>query len=169
MLTPSTLMMWGCACVYCDECDSCVPPYLTPVCVCVHMRAMQAISGQGIDRHLLGLKLIATENGIETPGIFKDVAFSRSLHFKLSTSQVMYKICYPAFHLVSQIRGVLCISPPNHFHTYLGSSSQPPHVPLFWSSSGRWVWCVLQSTWAGNNLHCEFVESLHKYRQPHDG
>jgi carnitine O-acetyltransferase len=47
-----------------------------------------AISGQAIDRHLLGLKLIADENGIETPGLYADVAYSRSLHFRLSTSQV---------------------------------------------------------------------------------
>ena len=48
----------------------------------------QAISGQAVDRHLLGLKLTAAENTIETPEIFTDVAFSRSLHFCLSSSQV---------------------------------------------------------------------------------
>ena len=48
----------------------------------------QAVSGQAIDRHLLGLKLIADENGIETPGLYRDVAYSRSLHFRLSSSQV---------------------------------------------------------------------------------
>ena len=49
---------------------------------------MQAVSGQAVDRHLLGLKLLAAEAGMETPEVFKDVAFGRSLHFCLSTSQV---------------------------------------------------------------------------------
>ena len=48
----------------------------------------QAISGQAVDRHLLGLRLIALESGMETPDIFKDSAYSRSIHFCLSTSQV---------------------------------------------------------------------------------
>ena len=57
------------------------------ICVC-YTSVSQAISGQAIDRHLLGLKLTAAENGMETPGLFKDVAYSRSQHFRLSTSQV---------------------------------------------------------------------------------
>ena len=57
------------------------------LCVC-YTFVSQAISGQAIDRHLLGLKLTAAENGMETPGLFKDVAYSRSQHFRLSTSQV---------------------------------------------------------------------------------
>lgn len=48
----------------------------------------QAILGQAVDRHLLGLKLLAAEAGMETPTIFNDVAYTRSLHFRLSTSQV---------------------------------------------------------------------------------
>ena len=48
----------------------------------------QAILGQAVDRHLLGLKLLAAEAGMETPAIFNDVAYTRSLHFRLSTSQV---------------------------------------------------------------------------------
>ena len=55
--------------------------------------AIQAISGQAIDRHLLGLKLIASENGIETPTLYTDVAYSRSQHFRLSTSQVCVCVC----------------------------------------------------------------------------
>ena len=57
----------------------------------------QAISGQAIDRHLLGLKLTAAENGMETPGLFKDVAYSRSQHFRLGTSQVrLQMLCTPS-------------------------------------------------------------------------
>jgi carnitine O-acetyltransferase len=48
----------------------------------------QALSGEGVDRHLLGLRLIAAENKIELPDLFKDAAYSRSAHMRLSTSQV---------------------------------------------------------------------------------
>ena len=52
------------------------------------VRLFQAVSGQAVDRHLLGLKLLAAEAGMGTPELFKDTAFGRSLHFCLSTSQV---------------------------------------------------------------------------------
>ncbi|XP_065068504.1 carnitine O-acetyltransferase-like isoform X2 [Rhopilema esculentum] len=48
----------------------------------------EAINGQGVDRHLLGLKLICMESGMKIPEIFRDKAYNYSLHFKLSTSQV---------------------------------------------------------------------------------
>lgn len=47
-----------------------------------------AISGAAVDRHLLGLRLLAKEAGMETPEIFKDPAYGKSMHFCLSTSQV---------------------------------------------------------------------------------
>jgi len=48
----------------------------------------QAISGQAVDRHLNGLKLIAAEVGMETPALFKDVAYTRSVSHTLFTSNV---------------------------------------------------------------------------------
>ena len=48
----------------------------------------QAVSGQAVDRHLLGLRMLALEAGMEVPELYKDVAYVRSLHFCLSTSQV---------------------------------------------------------------------------------
>ena len=42
-----------------------------------------------IDRHMLGLKLIALENGMPVPEIFRDKAFGYAMHFRLSTSQVL--------------------------------------------------------------------------------
>lgn len=48
----------------------------------------EAVKAQGVDRHLLGMKLLATQAGIETPSIYTDVAYSRSLTHGLSTSQV---------------------------------------------------------------------------------
>ena len=53
----------------------------------------QAISGQGIDRHLLGLKLAALENGHNIPELHLDTAFTESNYFRLSTSQVCVCVC----------------------------------------------------------------------------
>ena len=41
-----------------------------------------------MDRHLNGLKLIAAEAGMETPPLFKDVAYTRSVTYILFTSNV---------------------------------------------------------------------------------
>lgn len=48
----------------------------------------EAITGQGVDRHLLGLKLAALENGQEIPELYRDDAFTESSCFRVSTSQV---------------------------------------------------------------------------------
>ncbi|XP_013862618.1 carnitine O-acetyltransferase [Austrofundulus limnaeus] len=47
-----------------------------------------AIHGQGIDRHLLGLKMQSIEDLTSMPGIFMDTSFAVAHHFNLSTSQV---------------------------------------------------------------------------------
>lgn len=46
------------------------------------------MNGFGVDRHLLGLKLIALEHGMDIPEIFKDAGFQKSSYMRLSTSQV---------------------------------------------------------------------------------
>ena len=50
-----------------------------------------AVAGQAIDRHLLGLRLIAKKSGEEEPLIFKDSTYKRAMSFNLSTSQVPCK------------------------------------------------------------------------------
>ncbi|XP_050675777.1 carnitine O-acetyltransferase-like [Leptidea sinapis] len=59
---------------------------------------VQALQGLGVDRHLLGLKLIAKENGIEVPELYSDAGYVRSAHMRISTSQVACKsdgfMCY---------------------------------------------------------------------------
>ncbi|XP_031731600.1 carnitine O-acetyltransferase [Anarrhichthys ocellatus] len=50
-----------------------------------------AISGQAIDRHLLGLKMVAVEDKLSVPDIYTDPAYAKALHYKLSTSQVPSK------------------------------------------------------------------------------
>ncbi|XP_012938402.1 carnitine O-acetyltransferase [Aplysia californica] len=51
----------------------------------------ETVAGQGIDRHLLGLKLTALENGMDIPQLFMDLSFKENCHFRLSTSQVASK------------------------------------------------------------------------------
>lgn len=50
--------------------------------------ANEVVHGRGIDRHLLGLKLIAKLNNIEQHPIFSDELYQLSTYFKLSTSNV---------------------------------------------------------------------------------
>lgn len=57
----------------------------------------EASDGFGCDRLLLGLRMIAKENGMETPAIFKDVANLRSTHWNLSTSQMNSEYCITGF------------------------------------------------------------------------
>jgi len=49
-----------------------------------------ACFGKGCDRHLLGLKIMALESGIDLPSIFTDPAFAISTKFQLSTSNVTF-------------------------------------------------------------------------------
>lgn len=48
----------------------------------------QAFKGLGIDRHLLGLKLQAIEEGYSIPKVFMDTAYGVATHWKLRTGQV---------------------------------------------------------------------------------
>ncbi|PNF42901.1 Carnitine O-acetyltransferase [Cryptotermes secundus] len=60
--------------------------------------ATQAALGQGVDRHLLGLKLAAIENGMQLHPLYRDPSIVRSTHFKITSSQVAGKgnsvMCY---------------------------------------------------------------------------
>ncbi|KAJ3346348.1 Carnitine O-acetyltransferase mitochondrial [Entophlyctis luteolus] len=47
----------------------------------------KAVDGKGVDRHLLGLRLLIKE-GEEKPSIFTDPSYSLSCHWNLSTSQI---------------------------------------------------------------------------------
>lgn len=47
-----------------------------------------AVNGHGVDRLLFGLKMIATENNIPLPDLYRDPAYTVSSHFKISSSQV---------------------------------------------------------------------------------
>lgn len=58
------------------------------------------MSGRGVDRHLLGLKMMAIELGMDVPSLFMDVSYIRSSHMRLSTSQVSSKTAFGDFFLV---------------------------------------------------------------------
>ncbi|XP_037828590.1 LOW QUALITY PROTEIN: carnitine O-acetyltransferase-like [Lucilia sericata] len=47
-----------------------------------------ALQGQGVDRHLLGLKLMALENNKPIPKFYQSPGFVKSAHYRVSTSQV---------------------------------------------------------------------------------
>ncbi|XP_068603100.1 carnitine O-acetyltransferase b isoform X2 [Brachionichthys hirsutus] len=48
----------------------------------------RAFKGHGIERHLLGLKLQAIEDGLSIPKVFMDTAYGLATHWKLRTGQV---------------------------------------------------------------------------------
>ncbi len=48
----------------------------------------QVLNGQGIDRHFLGLKMTAIENGEDIPPLLMDPVFDLGVYWRLSTSQV---------------------------------------------------------------------------------
>jgi len=55
----------------------------------VHRADAKAASlGEAFDRHLLGLRMQALENGENVPELFMDISYMMASHFKLSTSQV---------------------------------------------------------------------------------
>ena len=52
--------------------------------------AAWAADGQGVDRHLFGLKKLLKE-GEPLPAIYEDPAFARTCHWELSTSNLSSK------------------------------------------------------------------------------
>jgi carnitine O-acetyltransferase len=83
----------------------------------------QAVQGFGIDRHLLGLKLIAKENGIEVPALYSDEGYIKSSTYRLSTSQVAS--AYDAFMCYGPLTndGYACCYSPRNNDIWFGLSS----------------------------------------------
>ena len=58
----------------------------------------QALNGYGVDRHFLGLKLMALERNEQPPQLYSDPGYTRSAHMRMGTSQVATKcdgfMCY---------------------------------------------------------------------------
>uniref|UniRef100_A0ACB8F174 Uncharacterized protein n=1 Tax=Sphaerodactylus townsendi TaxID=933632 RepID=A0ACB8F174_9SAUR len=71
-----------------------------------------AISGNAIDRHLLGLKLQAIEDLVSMPELFMDTSYAVAMHFNLSTSQVPAKTdCFMCFGPVVPDGYGVCYNP----------------------------------------------------------
>lgn len=72
----------------------------TPKSFCVLLTAnqpvfaVQALRGHGIERHLLGLKLQAIEEGYTIPKVFMDTAYGVATHWKLRTGQVCVRLLH---------------------------------------------------------------------------
>lgn len=83
----------------------------------------QAVQGFGIDRHLLGLKLIAKENNIPVPELYSDEGYSKSSTYRLSTSQV--PSVFDAFMCYGPLTmdGYGCCYSPRNNDIYFGLSS----------------------------------------------
>ncbi|CAH1735571.1 unnamed protein product [Chironomus riparius] len=83
----------------------------------------QAVQGFGIDRHLLGLKLIARENGIEVPALYADEGYVKASTYRLSTSQV--PSVYNAFMCYGPLTydGYGCCYSPRNNDMWFGLSS----------------------------------------------
>lgn len=74
-----------------------------------------AISGQAIDRHLLGLKMQAIEENLSVPDVLKDAAYTKALHYRLSTSQVPSQTdCVMCFGPVVPNGYGVCYNPMNN-------------------------------------------------------
>ncbi|XP_072176698.1 carnitine O-acetyltransferase-like [Diadema setosum] len=88
------------------------------------------INGDGIDRHLLGLKLTAIEKGLNVPDLFMDTAFTSSFHFRLSTSQVPGKEdLLMLFGPVVPDGYGICYNPhPNHFNISITAYNTSPET-----------------------------------------
>ncbi|GAB6021932.1 hypothetical protein CHUAL_006094 [Chamberlinius hualienensis] len=84
----STQSLWFCKAMLDDKSTDEAKRKALHVAVETHKRYVaEAIKGYGVDRHLLGLKLLALENNLAVPEIFKDVGYEKSSSFRLSTSQ----------------------------------------------------------------------------------
>jgi hypothetical protein len=70
---------------------------------------LQAALGQGVDRHLLGLKLAAVENGIQVHPLYKDPSYVRSTHFKITSSQVTFSYYSKAILKLILLSGIVIL------------------------------------------------------------
>ncbi|KAG7262132.1 hypothetical protein CRUP_003944 [Coryphaenoides rupestris] len=109
-----------------EDNDDNVASYVLSICVPSHTPptlSPQAIQGQAIDRHLLGLKLQAIEDGCPYREIYTDPSYATAMHYKISTSQVPAKTdCVMCFGPVVPDGYAVCYNPKEE-HINLAVSS----------------------------------------------
>lgn len=67
-------------------------------CTAHTMYLQRCMLGRGVDRHLLGMRIVAYMEGIDMPAIFTNPAYAKATDFILSTSQMSYiSNDYPGF------------------------------------------------------------------------
>lgn len=86
-----TLTMWGLLYI-CVHGISLFPSHL----ISYGTFLFQAIHGQAIDRHFLGLKMLSIEDLTSMPEIFMDTSFAVAQHYNLSTSQACLRTITPS-------------------------------------------------------------------------
>jgi len=118
-----------------------------------------AADGQGVDRHMFGLKMLLRE-GEKMPEVFKDPVHSKSSHWELSTSQLSSnyldgwgygegKSSLLFFHLLSiTIRHSLLLCT---------SDFEPNEAELI-ISGGRWLRCLVLDPRQQYPLVCDYQE-----------
>lgn len=90
-----------------------------------------AADGQGVDRHLFGLKKsVRADEGEAVPALFTDPAFARSSHWELSTSQLSSKW----FDGWGYGEGVWFLGLLPRFLLYTDFIPPPPFLPPFFPS-----------------------------------
>lgn len=89
-----------------------------------------AVSGGGVDRHLLGLKLIAKEHGKNIPDLLMEPSVAGTSHWKLSTSQVASRTgCLLGFGPVVPDGYGVCYNPqPNSINFSISSWKTSPET-----------------------------------------
>ncbi|XP_005182585.2 carnitine O-acetyltransferase-like [Musca domestica] len=82
-----------------------------------------ALQGRGVDRHLLGLKLMALENKLPLPKFYSSPGYVKSSHFRISTSQVATKNLAFMSYGPSTDDGYACCYNPRDNDIFLAVSS----------------------------------------------
>jgi len=69
----------------------------------------RCMGGHGVDRHLLGLRVLAAENGMAPHALFADKAYAKSTRFTLSTSQMPWPVeDWPGFGAYDPLAYAVC-------------------------------------------------------------
>ncbi|KAG7228898.1 hypothetical protein INR49_008676 [Caranx melampygus] len=87
------------------------------------------VSGQGIEGHLLGLRLQTAEENIPMPELFTDTSFTKAFDYQISTSQVISKTnCLPCVGPETPDMYDVCYSILSDHISLIVSRFEPPNT-----------------------------------------